>query len=208
MAPDPDEHAPQDEPPVDEAAEPPADRGGRRRLLGLAATVAVVGVLLGLLGWQVASRDKAQAVPADIAAGSRPSAPDFELPRLDEDGVLRLSSLRGSPVVVNFWASWCVPCRDEAPLLQSAWERYRDQGLVVLGVDSEDFTDDARAFMARYGLTFPNVRDGEADVKSDFGLLGYPETFFVDREGGLVHHVPGPVTAVTLERGIQAILEP
>lgn len=191
---------------ADDPALDPGGAPGRSRVLVYGAVVALIGVLIGLLAWQLSSRDSGKAIPGEIAKGDRPETPDFTLPRLDREGTLQLSSLRGKAVVVNFWASWCVPCRDEAPLLQAAWERYRDRGLVIVGVDSEDLSSDARAFMQRYGLTFPNVRDGEGSVKGRFGLVGYPETFFVDPEGRLVSHIPGPVEADTLEQGIEAAL--
>ena len=89
-------------------------------------------------------------------------------------------------MIVNFWASWCGPCKDEAPFLQETYERHRKQGLVVLGVDVEDLRRDARHFMSRYGITYPNVRDGRKATIGKWGVTGYPETFFVDRRGRLV----------------------
>lgn len=186
-----------------ESSVPPIKRR-RGRVVAYAAVATTIALILGLMAWQVTADDRGRALPSAIAQGDRPPAPDFELPRLDRDGTLRLSALRGNAVVLNFWASWCDPCKDEAPLLQAAWERYRDDGVVVLGVDNEDLTSDARAFMRRYGLTFPNVRDGEGSVKRKFGLIGYPETFFLDAAGRLAFHVPGAIDADTLEQGIQA----
>ena len=87
---------------------------------------------------------------------------------------------------MNFWASWCVPCRDEAPVLQQTYERYRDRGLVVLGVDVNDFRQDARGFMERYGVTYPVVYDGKGSTVGKWGVRAFPETFFVDRSGKLV----------------------
>lgn len=185
-----------------ESSGPPIRRRGR--VVAYAAVAATIALIIGLMARQVTADDRGRALPSAIAQGDRPIAPDFELARLDEEGTLRLSALRGNAVVLNFWASWCDPCKDEAPLLQAAWERYRDDGVVVLGVDSEDLTSDAKAFMRRYGLTFPNVRDGEGSVKGKFGLIGYPETFFLDPAGRLAFHVPGAIDADTLEQGIQA----
>jgi cytochrome c biogenesis protein CcmG/thiol:disulfide interchange protein DsbE len=157
---------------------------GRAKLVaqGL-ALVAVVG-LLGLLVWSVVRSDGGAA--ADLAAGKNPAAPGFTLERLDGNGDLSIADLRGKAVIVNFWASWCVPCKDEAPFLQRTYERYRKQGLVVLGVDVEDLRRDARRFIARYGITYPNVRDGRKETIGKWGVTGYPETFFVDRKGRLV----------------------
>ena len=149
--------------------------------------IALVGVaaLLGLLVWKVAF-DRDGGVAADLEKGTPVFAPEFTLDRLDRPGRLSMSDLRGKAVVVNFWASWCLPCRDEAPVLQQTFERYRDDGLVVLGVDFNDFKGDARAFMRRYGLTFPVVYDGKGSTGGKWGLRGVPETFFVDRSGRVV----------------------
>ena len=138
-------------------------------------------------------------------------APAFSLDRLDRDGTLSLAQLRGKPLVVNFWASWCGPCKDEAPVLQQTYERYRDQGLVVLGIDVKDFREDARRFMRRYGITYPVVYDGKGSTIGRWGLQGYPETFFVDRTGKLVgERIAGAVDTErnreTFERGIALAL--
>ena len=121
--------------------------------------------------------------------------------------MLTLSSLRGQAVVINFWASWCGPCRDEAPVLEAAWQQYRDQGLVVLGIDREDTPDDARAFIERFELTYPNVRDAQDRLETRYGLTGLPETYFVGRDGRLVAHIPGAVDELSdLEPAIAAAL--
>ena len=121
---------------------------GQGSVQRIAQVIALVGVaaLLGLLIWRVAFKDNTGAAD-ELAAGKLVDAPAFTLDRLDaEGGRLSLADLRGKAVVVNFWASWCIPCRDEAPVLQKTYERYRDQGLVVLGVDVNDFKEDARRF--------------------------------------------------------------
>ena len=155
----------------------------RRGLQG--ATVAVVAALLGLLIWKVAN----QAGPAKVGK----PAPQFTAGRLDGRGELSLASFRGRPVVLNFWASWCDPCRSEAPALERTWKRYARQGLVVLGVDYTDASSDARAFVRKHGLTFPIVRDGSGRIGARYDLTGVPETFVIDRRGRLVDHLLAPV---------------
>ena len=167
-------------------------------------TVLVVIGLLGLLIWKVAHQDKG----VKLGGGRTPPAPGFALTRLDTPGKLDLASLRGKVVVLNFWASWCVPCKSEAPRLEAAWRRYRGQGVVVIGVDAQDFTGDARRFIRRYKLTYPNVHDGPGNVGSKYGVTGFPETYFVDRSGRLVgDRVVGEVSAAKLTAGIRQALE-
>src|SRR5690606_17496143 len=103
-------------------------------------------------------------------------APEFTLPVLvSGPGLppvgeeLTLTSLRGKVVVLNMWASWCDPCRDEAPILESVWNRYRDRGVVVLGANVRDLEGKALEFHETYGMSFPSVRDGEGDVMNDYG---------------------------------------
>jgi cytochrome c biogenesis protein CcmG/thiol:disulfide interchange protein DsbE len=158
---------------------------GRAQLVGQALAVGLVAALLGLLVWKVAWGDDG-GVSAELARGENPTAPEFDLARLDRAGRLTFSSLRGKGVVVNFWASWCIPCKDEAPVLEQTWRRYRDQGLVVLGIDAQDFKGDARRFMRKHGVTYPVVYDGKGSTLGRWGVTGFPETFCVDRRGRLV----------------------
>jgi cytochrome c biogenesis protein CcmG, thiol:disulfide interchange protein DsbE len=180
---------------------------GRVKLVLQAAAVSVVALLLALLGWQVVRTDEARGLAARAADGQLPRAPGFTLPRLDAEGELSLVSLRGKAVVLNFWASWCLPCRDEAPVLQTAWERYRDRGVVVLGIDGQDFRSDAERFMERFGVTYPIVHDGKGSTWGRYGLGGVPETWFVNRKGRLVgERIQGPVTEEQLDEGIELAL--
>jgi cytochrome c biogenesis protein CcmG/thiol:disulfide interchange protein DsbE len=156
----------------------------RAKLVAQGLALAAVAGLLALLLWSVVRSDGGAA--AELAEGKTPDAPSFTLERLDGSGPLTLSDLRGKAVIVNFWASWCEPCKDEAPFLQQTYERYRGQGLVVLGVDVEDFRKDAQRFVKRYGITYPNVRDVKKETIGKWGVTGYPETFFVDRTGRIV----------------------
>ena len=169
-----------------------------------AATVAVVAGLLALLIWKVVHQDKG----VKLGGGRTPPAPQFALSRLDAPGKLALASLRGKVVVLNFWASWCVPCKAEAPRLEAAWQRYRDKGVVVVGVDAQDFSGDAKHFVRKHKLTYPNVHDGPGNVLPKYGVTGFPETYFVDRRGRLVgDRVAGEISAAKLTAGIQQALK-
>ena len=145
-------------------------------------------------------------------------APNFELPVLERgslgrrleralrsplsDGRIALDELRGTPVVLNFWASWCIPCRQEAPVLERSWRGARGRGVLFLGLNMQDLTDEARSFIREFDNTYLNVRDQSNGVARDWGVTGIPETFFISRRGRVVGHVIGVVSARQLREGI------
>ena len=153
-----------------------------------AQAVAVAGVvaLLGLLVWKVATDERSEVSRTALRQGKAVTAPGFELERIDREGTLSLASLRGKVVVVNFWASWCGPCRDEAPILERAWRKHRKRGFVLVGIDYNDFDGDARAFARKVGWSYPLVRDREGKVLARYGGTGVPETYVIDRRGRIV----------------------
>ncbi|HEY2073367.1 MAG TPA: TlpA disulfide reductase family protein [Gaiellaceae bacterium] len=172
------------------------------KLTGQVAALAVVAALLGLLVWRLTHQKHAPKIGAP--------APNFTLSRVDSSGKLDLASLRGKPVVINFWASWCVPCKGEAKMLEQAWQQYKSKGVVFVGVDYNDVTSDARTFMSHHGVTYPIVQDGSGMTGDHYGLTGVPETFFVDRRGRLVgSHIVGTITnqAAAFRSGIRAALD-
>jgi cytochrome c biogenesis protein CcmG, thiol:disulfide interchange protein DsbE len=169
-----------------------------------ALSVALVVGLLALLVWKVAHQLGNATVASQVRKGKEPAVPAFELPRLG-GGTLVSNSLTGKAQVVNFWASWCIPCREEAPLLENASHRYGDR-LVVLGVDHQDFSGDARGFVRRYDLTYPSVVDKGDKLYTKYGLTGVPETFCANRRGRVVAHIPGAVTRETLDQCIRDAL--
>ena len=183
---------------------------GRARTVGQIFAIGAVALLLVLLGWKLAHNNG--GVAADLAKGKHPEAPAFELSRLQANGgKLSLADLKGKPVIVNFWASWCIPCKDEAPALQKTYEKYRAQGLTVLGIDAQDFREDARRFTKRFGVTYPVVYDGSGSTLGKWGVTGFPETFFVDRSGRLVgERIQGGIDTernkAAYLKGIQAAL--
>jgi cytochrome c biogenesis protein CcmG/thiol:disulfide interchange protein DsbE len=180
---------------------------GRLRLVGQVAAVAVVAALLGLLAWKL-MRDES-AVTSELQRGGSPTAPAFTLERLDGKGELDLASLRGKAVVLNFWASWCGPCKDETPLLQEAWKRWEGKDVVFVGIDVKDFRGDAKDFLARYGVTYPNVYDGKGSTVGRYGVTGFPETYFIDASGKVRYRIAGPVEdEAELDAGIERALAP
>jgi cytochrome c biogenesis protein CcmG/thiol:disulfide interchange protein DsbE len=146
---------------------------------------------------------------AVLRAGSLPgpgdAAPDFDAPLLQGEGTLALADLEGRPVVLNFWASWCVPCKDEAPMLSRAAEKYGDR-VAFVGVDVRDARSDALAFVASEGLDYAHVRDEDQTIYRDYGLTGQPETFFIDAEGVIVEHVNGPLPEDALDQLVETLV--
>ena len=177
----------------------------RAKLIAQGVAVGLVVLLLALLVWSVVHNEGGGAAAA-VARGETPSTPDFTLERLDRPGELSLSSLRGKVVVLNFWGSWCYACRGEAATLEAGWQRWRDDGVVFVGVDFWDFRSDARRFIRRYRETFPMVYDGPGNTLSKYGLTGAPETFFVDRQGHIVAHVVGAIEEDELNAKIRRAL--
>jgi cytochrome c biogenesis protein CcmG/thiol:disulfide interchange protein DsbE len=181
---------------------------GRVKTVLQATAVLVVALLVALLGWQVLRTDQGRALDSKVKQGQRPAAPTFSLDRLDGKGKLSLASLQGKAVILNFWASWCVPCKEESPRLQAFWEKNRERGVVILGIDAQDFDFDARRFVERYGLTYPILRDKHGSTLGHYGITGFPETWFIDRRGRLVgEHVAGPVSNGELERYVRLALQ-
>ncbi|HMI99584.1 MAG TPA: TlpA disulfide reductase family protein [Gaiellaceae bacterium] len=177
----------------------------RLKLVGQVAALGLVALLLGLLIWKVVQNDRS-SVAQDFNRGKHPLAVDFDLKRLNGDGSLRLSSLRGKVVVINFWATWCQPCKKEAPRFQSAFERYRGR-VAFVGVDTTDFTGDGRAFLARYGVSYPNVRDPAGRVLHKYGgSSDIPRTFVVGRTGRVQTYIFGEARASDLESAIREAL--
>jgi cytochrome c biogenesis protein CcmG/thiol:disulfide interchange protein DsbE len=97
--------------------------------------------------------------------------------------------------VLNTWASWCIPCKEEAPYLEQVWRDNRDRGVVVVGLNAKDLRSDAQRFVNRFDLTFPVVRDGSGDTIQEYGVTGFPETFVLDREGRVVEAFAGAVNS-------------
>jgi cytochrome c biogenesis protein CcmG/thiol:disulfide interchange protein DsbE len=173
--------------------------------LGLQALAAVgVGVLATLLIWNLTH----QAPPPKV--GGR--APAFSLRRLTGSGDLSLASFRGKTVVLNFFASWCEPCKREAPALEQVYRQYRARGVVVLGIDTNDAASDGRHFLAAHEITYPVVGGAGFGLASRYGVPDLPATFVLNSQGRIVGGlILGPVTdhpyAQTFRRYLDAALK-
>ena len=132
-------------------------------------------------------------------------APDFTMTTFDGEDVT-LSDYRGQVVVVNFWASWCDPCRDEAPILQSLWERYRDRGVVLVGVAYLDLESAALDFIDEFGITYPNGPDVGSEISRDYNIEGVPETFIIDQTGDIAYFAIAPIREGQLDPTIDRLL--
>lgn len=193
----------------------------RARLLPVIAGVVVLAIA-ALLVYGVAAKAPNRGIDDAIAANRPRTAPGFDLPVLappiplarsagvrafqnaQRDGRVALARLRGTPVVLNIWASWCVPCQQEAPTLRRGWATAQRQGVLFLGLDTQDVTSDAQAFVEGFKLTYPSVRDRGRDVLSLYGATGIPETYFISAAGRVVAHVPGVVSPRQLAAGVSA----
>ncbi len=202
-----------------DAAEPlvsPAPQGhGRPSALGY-AVVGLVGLavlgLLALMGYGLLRRQGGSLAGFAVNTVGRAAeiqvrpASDLSL-RLFDGGTFHLSEQRGRVVVINFWASWCPPCREEARLLEAAWRAYRDRGVTLVGVDVWDTERDALAFLREFGVTYPNGLDPNGQILIEYGVTGIPETYFVGRDGRLARRWIGPITDRQLAGLIEELLE-
>lgn len=161
---------------------------------GLLVTVGLVGVLASGFG-----KD-----PREIRSNLK-EAVNFSLPTLDGESIT-LSELRGQPVVINFWATWCQPCKIEHPHVLQAARTWQSQGVVFLGILHDDDPDTARRELQRIGAVFPTVYDTSQRISVDYGVTGVPETFIVDAEGRIFEKFVGPVGPGQIEQALQELL--
>jgi len=190
------------------------DQGRRqrtgRRFLVIPALVLVAG-LFSLLAWglvQSGGRPGGLVINTKLGEVSIKQLParDFTLQVFD-GRTLALSDLRGKVVMVDFWASWCPPCRQEAPVLAQVYREYRDRGIEFVGVSIWDDEGDARAYVQRYGITYPNGVDERGAIAIDYGVTGIPEKYFISMEGVLLKKFIGPMDTGRLRKLLDELLE-
>ena len=163
-----------------------------RRLLLIAS---ILGPLLGLLAFGF-TRD-ARYITSPLL--SKPAAP-FTITLFD-GGKITLTDLRGKAVFLNFWASWCPPCRAEAKELEAAWQKVKDKNMVFIGVALQDTDENSREFLKEFEVTYPNGKDESGKIGVDYGTWGIPESFFFDPQGRITYkHVGGIRAALVLSK--------
>lgn len=160
--------------------------------------LAVVAVV-GLLAYGLASKGSSRVQPGEVA-------PVKTLPRLEGGGRGSLADYRGRWVLVNFWASWCIPCRQEAPALEEFQQRHRGSGFTVLGIDTQDLSGDAQSFAREYGVSYPQLHDGDGKAADEYGTTGVPENFLVAPSGKVKLVQPGPVNEDYLREQVAPLL--
>lgn len=180
----------------------------------------VVAMFIGLLVFGMVKKAPNTGIDDSLAEKRAPAAPEFDLPIFEDgepppglekslkpafaDGRLSLKELRGTPVVLNFWASWCQPCREEAPTLEMGWKKHGPQGVLFLGLNMQDVTDDARMFLNEFKITYPTIREQDRATAQKYGATGIPETYFITKRGRVVAHVIGVTSKRQLNLGANA----
>lgn len=169
------------------------------------ARYAAVAVILGLA---VVLTLAFRRDPHDIKTGTvgKP-APAFALPSLSDGSTISLEQYRGKIVVLNFWSSWCIPCKEENPALAEVWERYRGSDVVLVGIVFQDTMAAARDYTARLGNTWPSAVDDSGQVALGYGVFGPPETYFIGVDGVIAGRHIGPIDEPTLIKGIETLRE-
>jgi cytochrome c biogenesis protein CcmG/thiol:disulfide interchange protein DsbE len=182
---------------VEAMPEEAKEKTGGRVSLGAIIAFALILGLLAMLGWRMYKISQGQ-----VDSGM---APDFTLTSFDGE-TLTLSELRGQVVIINFWASWCPPCREEAPYLEATWRKYKDQGVVFIGVDYVDTETAALSYIEEFDITYFNGPDVGTRISYDYNMKGVPETFFVAKNGEIRGVKIGPLYPPELDQRIEELL--
>ena len=185
--------------------------GTRWKLFSIAIFGLLVLALFATLAYGLANRSPVTGRSGETRIGK--PAPEFAMRLLNagstspsEGNEFRLSDHRGVPVVINFWASWCPPCRQESPSFERLWRRYKDTGIQFVGVDIQDEVADAEAYVREFGLTFPNGVDPDGAITVEYGVIGLPVTFFIGSSGIVEGRWVGAISEDKLEEWVKALL--
>ena len=174
-----------------------SDKDTHPKKYGLIISAILIFSLIGFLSWGMSSNLKGRLLEGP--------APDFSLTSFEGE-TIQLSDYRGQVVVLNFWASWCPPCREEAPYLEETWRKYQDKGVVFIGVDYVDVEPEALAYIEEFNITYINGPDLRTAISQAYNIQGVPETFFIAKNGEIGHVHVGPLIPSDLEREIDKLL--
>jgi cytochrome c biogenesis protein CcmG/thiol:disulfide interchange protein DsbE len=183
-------------------------KGSRKRRIIIFTIVSLLNLgLLALLWSQLLTPAQNQASTGGDASGPLQGhpAPNFTLAALGAHGAsaIDLASFKGKPIVLNFWASSCAPCHDEAPMLQTTWQHVQSKGVVFIGIDFQDARSDGLSFLQKYAITYPNALDADGSTAIHYGVTYTPTTFFINRQGLIVRSIPREMTAQELQTSLQ-----
>src|SRR5262245_18876507 len=180
----------------------------RSNIFGLAATSLVLLALIAVLVVRLQQANQAvSSAPTYPLVGH--AAPDFTAPVWNgtPGQTVHLADLKGKPVVLNFWASWCAPCKEEMPTLQAGYDKYHASGVVFIGLAFNDTKENGQPFLEKYKITYLAGPDSDGKTSIAYGVTGVPETVFIGRDGRVVSKTPGGVSAEQLDAGVQKILK-
>ncbi len=173
------------------------------KLFSTVLIVVLVVAFFALMAFGLANRSPATGRSGETRVGK--PAPQFSMPLLG-GGQFNSEDHRGSPMIINFWASWCPPCRQESPGFERVWRKYGDQGIILVGVDIQDTEEDALAYVNELGLSFPNGRDLDGKITVEYGVIGLPVTFFIGHDGVVEGRWVGALPEDRLEGWTQALI--
>ena len=197
------------EEPVQAPTPPAKTPGKKRRTIATLVFFTALNIVLVVVLWTRLTAAQHIISGAATVPLVGHAAPDFTITPWDSSAgqTIRLSSLKGHPVILNFWASWCDPCNAETPLLQTTWQQYQADGVVFIGIDYQDQQQAAEQFLQKYHVTYPTGPDTSGAISVDFEVSNVPATIFIDRSGVVVRQHLGPVTAQILDDELQQLLK-
>lgn len=160
--------------------------------------------LISILAWGLSIKQPSSSLSGHVVVNK--PAPDFSL-KTFEEGDLTLSELHGNPIVINFWASWCFPCRQEASLLEKTWREYHEHNISFVGIAVQDSDQGARKHLSEFQITYPNARDQDGRVSIDYGIVGMPATFFINSVGIIEGRWVGAIPETDLIKRLEILAE-
>lgn len=192
----------------------PRRRSRKRSIIIFVVATVVNGGLLALLAWQLLTPAQTPASGGsstgyNVSAPLKgKAAPNFTLPALSDQRVppISLSDYKGKAIVINFWASWCGPCQDEAAMFQAEWQKVQGKNIVFIGIDFQDTHTDGLIFLHKYHIAYPNVEDATGSTAVNYGLAFTPTTYFINSKGIVVNSIAQELTAKQLQQNVQALL--